>query len=229
MPKEVVLHIGLHKTGTTSIQHFLQDHRAELQAQGVDFYQGMVFPENHVELHVAAMRPERESGYKNRSKVVVNDEYIYKVRQRIRRFIRDSPCEKFLFSNEGLSLLRHKDEIDRLCSFVQADKVKVIVFLRAPEAYLASYASQLMKHPGTLQNEILSDSFAYTGHDSWLTKYEERLEPFKAAFGPGQVAVEDYDDAVLKSGTVLPKFLECAGVQQFFCKEDWIKYRLNVG
>lgn len=227
MKKKAIIHIGLHKTGTTSIQHFLQDHRVRLQAHGFDFYQGMVFPENHVELHVATMRPERESGYKNRSKVVVNDEYIYKVRERVRRFIRDSPCDKLIFSNEGLSLLRYADELERLRKIIPVEQTTIVVYLRNVGDYLRSYANQIRKDPKTLPGDLAEDSFANTKVGTWLANYEQRLLPFKKHYGTGRVVTIDYDRAVKAHGSVLNTFLFEIGAHGLFEKEEWDGYFYN--
>jgi hypothetical protein len=61
--KRIVIHVGLHKTGSTSIQEFLFRHRAALRAQGVDVYSGMHIPSNRVELHTVAMRFDTAAGY----------------------------------------------------------------------------------------------------------------------------------------------------------------------
>lgn len=54
--KTIYLHIGTHKTGTTSIQNYLQDNIELLPASGIDFYQGFYIDNNHVEINLAALK-----------------------------------------------------------------------------------------------------------------------------------------------------------------------------
>lgn len=218
---EYILHIGLHKTGTTSIQTFFQRNIAVLQANGLDFYQGMVFPENHVELHAASMRPERESGYKNRTGVKVDAGYIDQVRQHVSRFVAGSHAQRIIFSSEGLSLLRYPDELETLKSLFPPGAWQVLVYLRRPADYLRSYAAQLKKDPGTLPLDIEKDSFAYTEPDSWLADYPARLLPFEQVFGKTNVRAVDYDNALAKDGNVIPSFMQAVSLQDCFRSKDW--------
>lgn len=224
---EYILHIGLHKTGTTSIQAFLQRNIDVLQTHGLDFYQGMVYPENHVELHAASMRAERQSGYKNRTGLQVDANYIAQVQQRVARFVQDSNAPRLVFSNEGLSLLRHEDELEMLKSLFPAGRFQVVVYLRNEADYLRSYAAQITKNPETLPENIDKDSFAYIEADTWLTDYAARLVPFRQAFGSANVNVLDYDQAMRQGGNVIPSFLAWLGLESAFSPKDWENCFLN--
>lgn len=227
MQKEAIVHIGLHKTGTTSIQQFVQDNIIGFRGEGLDFYQGMVFPQNHVELHAATMRPERQSGYKNRSGLVVDDSYIKFVKERVAKFISETKSPRVLFSNEGLSLLRYPDEMKRLQDLLAVDNVKIIVYLRRPGDFLKSYAQQLIKVPGTLPAVINQDSFAYTEPDSWLVDFTQRVGAFKEAYGDKNVVLIDYDKELMRFGNVIPSFLDAIAVKKHFKPQDWFRYQLN--
>jgi hypothetical protein len=227
MPKTAYIHIGMHKTGTTSIQHFMQEQRGLLRANGFDFYQGMVFKENHVELHAASMRPERESGYKNRVKLLVDKKYIDDVKQHVRQFIDNSPCDNLVFSSEGLSLLRFPDEVNRLQDLIQVEETKVIVFLRDPSSYLRSLKKQHFKHLETVPEVIEKDSFAYTEADSWLVDYKMRLAPFKDVFGVCNIVEKSYDAAQKEQGNVIPQFLEAINALELFPQGSWNAFFLN--
>lgn len=224
---EYILHIGLHKTGTTSIQAFLQRNISVLQQHGLDFYQGMVFPDNHVELHAASMRPERQSGYKNRSGLNVDQHYINTVRKAVADFVGQSGCNRILFSSEGLSLLRFPDEMHMLKSLLPPGEVSIIAYLRNPVDYLRAYAAQLQKNDDTLPLTIDRESFAYCAADSWLADYGQRLAAFEAAFGKERVTVVDYGQQVAERKSVLPSFLGLLGLEDQFAAKDWESFFLN--
>lgn len=46
----IYLHIGIHKTGSTSLQDFLQKRAADLVGCGLHMFTGAIFSSNHIEL-----------------------------------------------------------------------------------------------------------------------------------------------------------------------------------
>jgi hypothetical protein len=223
----IVVHAGLHKTGTTSIQMFLHRNRAALRERGVDFYTGLFQPNNHVELHAAAMRFERASGFKQRSGLTVDDAFRANVGARVRQYISQSPCRCIVFSNEGLSLLRYPDEMDQLRQMVPSGRIEIVLYLRSAKDFVKSYSLQLRKNPLTLPNTIEKDSFAYLEPDSWLLDFEARVNSFRDAFGAENVTVVDYDREVQLHGNVMPSFLRIIGIEPAFGENEWRTLFLN--
>lgn len=223
----VVFHAGIHKTGTTSIQAFLHTNRPALRNLDVDFYTGLYQPYNHVELHAAAMRFERQSGFKQRSGLIVDDSFRANVTARIRQYISESLCRRIVFSNEGLSLLRYPDEMDRLKKMVPSGRIEIVLYIRDAAAFLKSYSRQLRKNPLTLPKTIDKDSFAYTGPDSWLIDFEDRISRFRDAFGAQSVTVVDYDREIHTQGNVIPSFLRIIGIEPTFGEDQWRSLFLN--
>lgn len=222
-----IIHIGLHKTGTTSIQAMLQDNIPMLRRNNFDLYQGLVYPENHVELHAASMRPQRESGFKIRTNLRVDWRYIQKVRANISAFVAQSPADQIIFTNEGLSLLRYPDELAHLKALFPEGEFLIIVYTRNPKDYLRSYAAQLAKSLGVSQSSTDKESFSYTASDSWLVDYSARIGAFEKAFGAGNVSVQDYDLAMDKDSDVIPSFLRTLGLEDPSGSEVTKKYFLN--
>jgi hypothetical protein len=219
-----IVHIGFHKTGTTSIQHFLRSKREKLSDLGIHFFSGSHIDGNHVELHAATMRPDRTSTFKAKSGLVFDDAYYRQTTDKVADFLRKTRGEIALFSAEGLSLLCHSDETERLAKMLPAD-VSIVAYLRNPEDYLRSHARQIAKSG---QAEVQDKtSHAYFGPDSWLADYEYRLSAYRATFGPRNVHVVDYDEAVARDGNVIPSFLRLLGVGDAFTAEEWQGIRLN--
>ncbi|MFC3644837.1 hypothetical protein [Aquibium oceanicum] len=220
-----IVHIGLHKTGTTSLQFFLKHHRETLRECGMAFYEGIHRDSNHVELHAYAMRLERTSTFRAKSKFVMDDAYRNAVEKHVIAFMDANRDRIKIFSAEGLSLLFHHDEVERLRSLI-GGPIEIIVFLRDKKSYLASHANQF-DHTG-LYDRSDRHSFAYTGEDSWLIDYERRLAAFRAVLGKNNVHVLDYDQAVERDGNVIPAFMNAIGLGEVFQKEDWESIRKNV-
>ena len=223
----IVFHAGIHKTGTTSIQVFMHTNRPALRNLDVDFYTGLYSPHNHMELHAAAMRFERQSGFKQRSGLMVDDTFRANITARIRRYISESLCRRVVFSNEGLSLLRYPDEMDRLKKMVPSGSIEIVLYIRNATAFLKSYSLQLLKNPLTLPKTIDKDSFAYTGPDSWLIDFEDRINRFRDAFGAQNVTVVDYDREFHTQGNVIPSFLKIIGIEPTFEENQWRSLFLN--
>lgn len=219
-----VVHIGFHRTGSTSIQAFCWRFRGRLAKLGIAMYEGLHMPGNHVELHVGAMRPERMTPFKIKAGLNGGPGYRRKVEQRLSRFICSASQDKFLFSAEGLSYLREQDELAWLQN-VLPGKVIIVACLRDPMEYLRSYRVALMRH-GIAESSD-PDSIAYTRAGSWLLDYPARIEPFRTAFGPENVILIDYDKEVYQSGSIIPSFLRVLGVENDFCDQDLSAFFLN--
>ncbi len=223
--KRIVIHVGIHKTGSTSIQEFLRSHRIALHGLDVDFYLGAFNPRNHVELHAAAIRLERDCPFKLNKGLVVDESFRESVQARVRQYIAQSQSACMIFSAEGLSYLRYEDEMERLQAMIPEGHIDIVMYLRDSAGFLASYRSEMTKHrmPPTIER----DSFAYTADDSWLVDFESRLASFRKAFGTQNVIALDYDHELRTAGSVIPSFLNVVGVGSHFRAQDWNGIFLN--
>lgn len=222
-----VLHIGFHKTGTSSIQAFLGRNRAELLLEDYQFYRGDPAADNHVELHGAAMRPGRLSTFRHlhAGRLGFDDAYRAAVAGRLAAFAADARGRRLLFSAEGLSLLRHDDEVTWLRDQLPGP-VQIIAALRAPHAYRDSYIAELGRIALPLPPPAVDD-FHYIAPDSWLWDYETRLAPWRRVFGAEAVKVLDYDAETARHGSMVPAFLEVLGVKDRFTPDTWEDIFLN--
>jgi hypothetical protein len=223
--RRFVVHAGTHKTGSKSIQAFLDEFRVKLLEHGVDFYSGLYSSRNHVELHAAAMRVDRPSPFKIRTGFVPDDAFRLRVQARIHDFVTASSCSLCAFSAEGISYLRHPDEMDRLRALFPPGDIRIVIYLRNREQFLKSYSAEMEKH--RLASPVDRDSFAYLGADSWLLDYSERVERFRTAFDVANVTIIDYDAEVRRWGNVIPSFLRVLGVEACFSSRDWSRFFLN--
>ena len=177
---ETFIHIGQHKTGTTSIQSFLLCNHAALEDQRIliptDFMGRNTA--NHYELNLVTLAVQRSSPMKDafignlenlKGKVANEIDLIYKLGLK-------KNCNKVLFSNEGLSLLRHYEEYQALYNLFSqySIKVSVVICLREKKQFKSSWASQLKKM-GLDEEKNDKNSYRYLGDDSWLFKWQDRL------------------------------------------------------
>lgn len=168
-----VLHIGTHRTGTSSIQAALRD-----RMPATRFAVGSLLPDQHVELLFASMRPDRLAEFRpfydwalQQTGHVIESCLDLRWGQ-VARTLTDTP-RPGLFSCEGLSLLRYPDEVKR-CARLLDGPVSLVMFTRAPDEFLASYRWAL-GWMGLAPSDD-PDSCAYLKPDSWLVDYQARID-----------------------------------------------------
>ena len=144
--KQVILHVGLHKTGTSSIQEFLKINHSKLLKLDINLYQGLYFPTNHVELHLASMRSNRDSPFKLDNNINPNNKYIDIIKCRVRAFFENSDQTTVLFSSDGLSYLKFADEFANLKQILLGNKIEIILYVRNLDGFKKSYIKELKKH-----------------------------------------------------------------------------------
>lgn len=187
--KKCVIHIGMHKTGTTSLQRSL----SKIDIPGWQF----LSLSGHISLTVPffAMfdaQPERWHWFKKRG-IGRADAARKGARWRAEflQLISGDGLENLLISGEGIPYIA-EDGIRRLKNFLAPhfDEIKIVAYVRSPVAFLNSMLQQDIKAGSKNLNlrEIL---------------YRERFEKFDKVFGKENVQLWKFDPArFLKNCTV---------------------------
>ena len=225
--KTLYLHIGTHKTGSTSLQDYLINHAKALEGQGLAFYNGMIEPGNHLELHVASMRTQRMSFSKEKYNISNTPDYIRLVSENVRRFQNTHNDKDIIFTSEAINLLRHDDEIEQLKDILHSStyEVKIVCVFRNPIFFMKSYRAQIKK----AQNRHFSDdpkSHLYVEDDSWIFDYEAVREIWTRHFGAKNFIELNYDKIMDASNNVLPSVLGALGLPDVLIS-DTHKYQSN--
>lgn len=214
--KTAILHIGLHKTGSTSFQAALSDNRRQLRRQGVDVYRGAVRADNHVELFRAAVGGGLETLSGRTPSGRERADLRNMVQGRIADFVDHSPADRLIFTTEALSLLRSVEELQALKSlFPEGMRFRVILVLRDKAEWLASYEKQIRKVPGRVPSDDPASSL-YVGPGTWLTDFEGLIAVYRQVFG--DVTVLDY-----RREGMLAALLQAAGVDLDLDERHYIK------
>lgn len=194
MAKTVLLHIGLPKTGTTSIQRLLQANVPKLQAQGFDVYRAnLLGRKNAVELQISSIRDDVTTLSKIVFPDVDQNELHARTRAAISDFLAQTKADRIIFSCEDLHLLRTSEECARLRKLFPEDvRFEVFMVLREPQEWLKSYTEQIVKikMPG---REISDDptSALYVKPDTWVLDFKALARCYSDNVGP--VTSLDYD------------------------------------
>lgn len=180
---KTTIHIGQHKTGTTSIQHYLRDHRKELAARGCYVPKKIMefTAPSHFILNVWALDEQRSSSMKKRLLKekpaafweTLEENLHLSIEQNYQKAI-DQKCDEVIWTNEGLYLLNSAREHARLYKLFErySKTIKVVCCFRDKKSYQKSYKTQLKKNKIELSANW--NSCRYLEDDSWLFDYDRK-------------------------------------------------------
>ncbi len=205
---DALLHIGLHKTGTTAFQQWASHNADTLRsANGIRYYDGM-FGSYHYELGLLAVEPGRTI-----TGMSLQPEWpLTEWQENATRHVRAQAAPDdttLLISSECLSLLRDEREVRRVQELLAPRQLRVAVCLRSPEFWLESYRQQHVRHHYLSQ---FRSSHVYVGPDTWLTDWDQMLRVWRNVLGDENVVTCDYDDSVARYGSSIPAVLTALGI-----------------
>ena len=201
------LHIGTEKTGTTTIQHFLSQYRAEMQSRGV-LFPASAGPETQTKLAAYAMEDHKRTDLQAAHGIVTNED-VWQFRLNfLREFgaeVRGASVERCILSSEHCSSrLLVPGEIERLRDLLlpHFDKIYVVVYLRRQDDFLLSSYSTAVKfgrsEPCTLPPP--AESKERYNYDALLARWKE-------LFGRDAMIVRRYQRKFLTNKDILDDFL----------------------
>jgi hypothetical protein len=205
-PLDLALHIGSGKTGTSSIQAFLQQNRARLADLGV-LYPRAPGARRHFRLSVL-VRPAGQ-----RDEIAPWDRKRFSspaaFRRRLLREIEESGLSRVLLSDEGL--YGSPDEaLRRLGQFTGriAESLRLVVYLRRQDDHLVSRYQQVVKVGETRRLADWADRQGPRTYD-----YDERLRTWQRLVGPTQLVVRRFERSAFTEGSLHQDFLDAAGIE----------------
>ena len=204
MRTKFYIHIGVHKTGTKSIQHTLSENRRVLRRHGINSLSG---DPNHgpVLISLLADEPHRET--RNILRHVDTPDkaaaYNASAQYRVMKSLARNRSPKFVISGEGLSP-RKPQEIERFKQMLApyAADYRIIVYVRDPYEYANSASLQRLKNGGVL--DAPDKKFP-------LPKYRRNLSRWIDAFGRENVDIRVFDPKRFVGGDLISDFLVAIG------------------
>jgi hypothetical protein len=197
-----ILHLGSEKTGTSSIQRYLGQHREVLQAKGFWYPQSFTNPPGHVHIRLSAaavdgslggegpaseLRPEIESALGKGAKTVV-------------------------FSSEFFhSELRDKDAIERLHAFLSAffDRFKLVYYARRQDHMLSSMHSTAVQGGWTTNRHALP---VYESKGHYYFDHAAISDQWTQVFGRGNLICRIFERSKLLNSDVIDDFSSTIGL-----------------
>jgi hypothetical protein len=190
--KNIILHIGPDKTGSTAIQRTLSGNNKLFESCGVLYSGGS--GQNDIELNLAFSKVRSNARSHTLScKKKRDHEYLEKLQQRVKT----TSAEHLILSHEGLIYLTIP-EISMLQKFLMglSERVTVVLYARDPFSYALSAMSQRVK----------------TGRRAWaylspIVKYKDLLERWSVVFGREALEVRLYSRDNFPGGDVVLDFI----------------------
>lgn len=195
----LLLHVGLHKTGSTSIQNSLKGYAAS-RIKYLD-----LGPPNHsVPIRAAftdSAHPEKEGVH---ARVGRTAEELAEMRrdvlERLHKQLSSRDFDKFVISGEGItqlsaeSLREFKALLDKY-----VDPIRVFAYVRDPGGFAISDFQQRIKA-------------GYSGYELGKPNYRARLEKFLEVFGRDHFSAKVFARDSLKGGSVVTDFCDLWGI-----------------
>lgn len=203
MTKKLILHIGIHKTGTTAIQQFLLTNRVLLEAQGIFYPQLKCEWNNHNPLAWHLMDPRYEPPNARYYKRHGSKEQWKTLFDAVLK----NASNTVLLSGEDFSWVRDPARLAALCKNFDT---QVIVYLRRQDQLLQSVYNEDVKNHAWMCSQTL-DQFFRNHRLNDLIHYDLFLSRWASAFGKENLSVGVYDKTRLGRG-IISDFADRAGI-----------------
>lgn len=208
-----ILHIGVHKTGTTAIQSALSRYD-----DGTTFYAQLGNPNHSVAIYTAFsaefadFHVWKKQGIPESEIRTKREEALENLRQQL-----DMPSrERIIISGEDIGLLSNQ-EVGELTKFIRArcEDIVVLAYVRHPLAFAASAFQQRVQGGLASVPDLISAQYRY------------RLEKFMDILGKDKLIVKTYSPDSLVDGDVVKDF--CATLNLDFDLTLTVRPNRSIG
>lgn len=204
--KRLSLHIGSHKTGTTSVQFTFERNRERLLQRGLAWVQGETMPNLHQYLVFADPAQIVPKGYRAADA------------GRLAAVLAAAPADHVFASSENFSFFFTQDAIDELAAALRPhfDRITIIAYLRRQDRHAISHHQEGAKPERPAEGELWGHALTPLPRPAPQQRlyldYDARIAMWEKAFGADNLRVRLFDRAILKQGDIVPDILDVLGV-----------------
>lgn len=207
--RNLYLHFGMHKTGSTSIQHFLFDNRADLlrhrwyyPCEGSYYFHG-----ERSQSFLAHAVLDRRPDYLRHEQVLNQGNCLAE----LRRDVSASGSQNILISSEHFSSATTSDEWRKIHEALSplADTVRIVIYLRRQDTVAEASWGQDVKLG--LETASFDDFYLRKGGRNYFSL----LGSMADVFGQSNITVRPFERPQLHHGDVVLDFLEQIGLGRF--------------
>ena len=198
---------GTHKTGSTSIQHYLNENRDALLTQG--FY----YPcEGNYYFHGERSQSLLAHGLLGQPPKYLGDRIVLdrdKSISDIRRDISASDRQTVIVSSEHFSLAANEDQWRSIRQVFMpvVDSIRIVIYLRRQDIKLESLWAQSVK------SGLITDSFEEFRKHNTGQDYFSLLQVLSEVFGKSNIIVRPFERQQLYQGDVVADFTKLIGIK----------------
>lgn len=220
------LHIGLEKTGTTTIQKFLFENFKLLQEHGVLFPQSLC----HNTLPILCYLDEKVDNFVLGIGKKNIEHYRKRELQRLEKELENSQQQKVIFSSELIqSRLTKIEEIKRLKAILEQlgfEDFKIILYLREQIGLVRSLFYEAIKWdeitlkeiPNFLEKQKQGGKFYFIKKDKedfqHICNHKQTIQWYSQIFGKENIIVQIYEKESWKNANLIDDFLYHLGIQK---------------
>ncbi len=206
MTRRLWLHIGSHKTGTSSLQVTLRANEALLLERGLGVARSVPWPHVHpylVYVNPAQVMPE---GFKLRNPV------------EFARFLASVGGDQVIASSENFAFIFQQFAVDAVAAALKPhfDEVRILAYLRRQDRHAVSHHQEGAKHDRTAESALWGHGLRALPDPSPLHRlyldYDQRIGMWEKAFGSENLVVRVFDRKLLKEGDIVTDALDLIGV-----------------
>ena len=210
--RQLILHIGTEKTGTTSLQNDLYRNRAHLAAHGVGLLTHADQPNNRRVASYARLRPAHE-GY-DLALARMGTDWREQVQTAIRTDVQQLPAHihTLIVTSEHLhSRVVTVEEVQQVAQLFAGlfDRVRVVVYLRRQDKLAVSLYSTALRDGWTHTTPFPQKQPA--AQDVYFD-YEQLLSRWATVFGPDAMVVRRFERSDFVGGTLQSDFFHACGL-----------------
>lgn len=214
-----LLHIGMEKTGTTSIQAMFAANRGVLVRQGW-FYSTAMGRENHERLVVYARDDDTSDNQRKRAlaRGLTLAEFRAQTEALLAEEARAHPGHSLILSNEHLqsrlTTLAEKQRLLQLLRSVCSGEIRVLLYLRRQDLAATSLHGTRLLSGGKADPGRILPALQPGSAMAYFFDYERIVAEYVEAFGAGAVAVRVFEKDRLQGGDVRADILDWIGLPQ---------------
>ncbi len=226
---KLYLHIGIPKTGSTSIQHFLQKNTHPLSRQGVAIFPPVGSAMSPGTIAAAVGNPHVLSLYADAPHFPDTPPDPAHLAVELKKLLGGRPEKATVLSWEAIPyFFMEREDMSRLAEFLHSvfDEVEVVVYLRRQDAFHTSFYAQNLYNgrvftdpdrPFSFEDVDQVFSMGIPGTLLYWFDYARLLDHWSEGFGKENITVRPFERGQLVDGDVVADFLSQLGCSKAGC------------